>query len=172
MAGWRGILLPAAVAHGIWPIRKRSVLRFRLPFSGSWSPFVVRGALGKRFEPPCTDPCARWYGRGRRATAAAPMPIDAAGLETEVRKLLTGHEGGNAGESDGHYRTQVCDLAQAELAVEEPHGLVLQTVADPVAIELGFTSDEPMRANRTAFCLCGRSKCRSHPAASSGITWG
>src|SRR5438093_6722027 len=27
-----------------------------------------------RLEPPCTDPYARWCGRGRRATAA-PMPI-------------------------------------------------------------------------------------------------
>jgi len=27
-----------------------------------------------RLEPPCTDPYARWCGRGRRVTAA-PMPM-------------------------------------------------------------------------------------------------
>src|ERR1039458_8341034 len=37
-----------------------------------------------RPDPPCTDPYARWCGRGRRVTAA-PMPI------TGDRKVSSGH---------------------------------------------------------------------------------
>jgi tetratricopeptide (TPR) repeat protein len=37
-----------------------------------------------RLEPPCTDPYARWCGRGRRVTAA-PMPINAS-LYRQMRK--------------------------------------------------------------------------------------
>ncbi len=36
-------------------------------------------------EPPCTDPYARWCGRGRRATAA-PMPIRMIGIN-RIRTL-------------------------------------------------------------------------------------
>ena len=36
-------------------------------------------------EPPCTDPYARWCGRGRRATAA-PMPIRVIGIN-RIRTL-------------------------------------------------------------------------------------
>jgi hypothetical protein len=38
------------------------------------SSFVIRELLAYLLEPPCTDPYARWCGRGRQATAA-PMPI-------------------------------------------------------------------------------------------------
>jgi hypothetical protein len=37
-------------------------------------PALVDGCKRNQLEPPCTDPYARWCGRGRRATAA-PMPI-------------------------------------------------------------------------------------------------
>ena len=36
---------------------------------------IDRGGLAQPIEPPCTDPYARWCGRGQRATAA-PMPIN------------------------------------------------------------------------------------------------
>ena len=36
---------------------------------------IDRGELAQPIEPPCTDPYARWCGRGQRATAA-PMPIN------------------------------------------------------------------------------------------------
>jgi hypothetical protein len=36
--------------------------------------FTVRELLAQPLEPPCTDPFARWCGRGRQVTAA-PMPI-------------------------------------------------------------------------------------------------
>src|SRR6516165_12729759 len=50
MAGWRGIPLPAAVAHGIWPIRKPSVLRFRLPFSVIVVSLRCSGSVRKTFR--------------------------------------------------------------------------------------------------------------------------
>src|SRR5271168_3592226 len=47
--------------------------------------FTVRELLAQLLEPPCTDPYARWCGRGRQVTAA-PMPI-----KPSSRTLLTVH---------------------------------------------------------------------------------
>ena len=41
----------------------------------AWASIIGRGGLAQPLEPPCTDPYARWCGRGQRATAA-PMPIN------------------------------------------------------------------------------------------------
>src|SRR5215471_10685596 len=42
-----------------------------------------------QLEPPCTDPYARWCGRGRRATAA-PMPINQIiGIEIDITAVPT-----------------------------------------------------------------------------------
>jgi hypothetical protein len=44
---------------------------YALPFLKG-GPYEI--TVEANLEPPCTDPYARWYGRGRRVTAA-PMPI-------------------------------------------------------------------------------------------------
>src|SRR5580658_950981 len=44
-----------------------------------------------RLEPPCTDPYARWCGRGRRVTAA-PMPIDFGLLLRDRAVALAGRD--------------------------------------------------------------------------------
>src|SRR6266851_8556598 len=53
------------------------------------SSFVIRELLAQLLEPPCTDPYARWCGRGRQATAA-PMPILRAN-RTELQGWTSDH---------------------------------------------------------------------------------
>jgi hypothetical protein len=38
---------------------------------------------------------------------------------------------------------QACDLPQAQPAIEEAHGLIVQEIIHPAPIDLGATPDEP-----------------------------
>jgi len=50
-------------------------------------PVTSRGVLAEPIEPPCTDPYARWCGRGRRATAD-PMPINDPSSIRNFRRMI------------------------------------------------------------------------------------
>src|SRR5664279_3125217 len=77
-----GVLEPlagstAASSRGPWHLARTKALCVGLSnahFKSLGLPSLFEECWRNRLEPPCTDPYARWCGRGRRATAA-PMPI-------------------------------------------------------------------------------------------------
>ena len=67
----------AASGRGPWYLARSKALSVGLSnayFKSRGLPTLIDGCYRNRLEPPCTDPYARWCGRGRRVTAA-PMPI-------------------------------------------------------------------------------------------------
>ena len=70
----------AASGRGPWYLARAKALSVGLSnayFTSLGLPTLIDGCQRNQLEPPCTDPYARWYGRGRRVTAA-PMPISRA----------------------------------------------------------------------------------------------
>src|SRR6202007_119371 len=67
----------AGSGRGPWYLARAKALAFGLSnsyFRSLGLPSLFEGCWRNRREPPCTDPYARWCGRGRRVTAA-PLPI-------------------------------------------------------------------------------------------------
>src|SRR5215831_19941764 len=79
MAGWRQIPLSAVVVHGISPIRKLCVLRFRMPFSVTVVFLRCSVSVRQTFRTAVYGPVRTVVWQGRWATTA-PMPIDVAGV--------------------------------------------------------------------------------------------
>jgi hypothetical protein len=77
---------PRSVACGTVPGARCRAIKRVLSLPGP--PVIDRGVLAEPLEPPCTDPYARWCGRGRRATAA-PMPINGSSVHS-TRSRPTG----------------------------------------------------------------------------------
>ena len=78
--GVRGRLVSNTADSGLgpWHLAKSKALsvgHFQCLFQIARTAFAGRGVTAQPLEPPCTDPFARWCGRGQRATAA-PMPIN------------------------------------------------------------------------------------------------
>src|SRR6516162_9230019 len=96
MAGWRGIPLPAAVAHGIWPIRKPYVLRFRLPFSVIVVFLRCSGSVRKTFRTAVYGPVRTvvWQGSaGERRPYADQTGLEETGPRNHLhrpRRLCSG----------------------------------------------------------------------------------
>ena len=70
----------ASSGRGPWYLARAKALCVGLShahFRSLGLPSLVDGCEPNHLEPPCTDPYARWCGRGQRATAA-PMPINLA----------------------------------------------------------------------------------------------
>jgi transposase len=76
--GWQAIRLAAGSALGISRRPRLYLWGFRMLLQIAKTSVIVRGVLAQPTRTPCTDPYARWCGRGRRVTAA-PMPIKARG---------------------------------------------------------------------------------------------
>src|SRR5947208_8977291 len=67
----------AGSGRGPWYLAKAKALAVGLSnayFKSLGLPSLFENCKPNRLEPPCTDPYARWCGRGRRVTVA-PMPI-------------------------------------------------------------------------------------------------
>ena len=67
----------ASSGLGPWYLARAKALSVGLSnayFRSLGLPTLIDGYYRTQLEPPCTDPYARWCGRGRRVTAA-PMPI-------------------------------------------------------------------------------------------------
>jgi RNA-directed DNA polymerase len=68
----------AGSPHGPWRLSQSKALSIGLSnayFRSLGLPSLIGQVLAQPIEPPCTDPYARWCGRGKRVTAS-PMPIN------------------------------------------------------------------------------------------------
>jgi hypothetical protein len=77
----------AGSGRGPWYLAKAKALAVGLSnayFKSLGLPSLFEDCYRNHLEPPCTDPYARWCGRGRRVTAA-PMPIKRHSVYTRNR---------------------------------------------------------------------------------------
>src|SRR5467141_4005799 len=82
MAGWRLTLLLAVVAHGIWPIRKPFVLRFRVPFSVIVVSLRCSGSVRETFRTAVYGPVRTvvWQGSAGDRRPYADLTVKVVGI--------------------------------------------------------------------------------------------